>query len=133
MYQNGCYFCRSAAKKAWRELTEFFNDRKPIEVDAVEYYRTLLLMAYRVSIQDKHVSAGHALQSLISLPERCLDALRLARRIEIDEPISYPKYLYNLLNRIAERGRVALTRDDFKRYGHYIDEEMMDKLFGEVE
>lgn len=133
MQQNGCYFCHSAAKKAWRELTEFFNDRKPIEVDAVEYYRTLLLMAYRVGIQDKHVRAGHALQSLISLPERRLDALRLARRIEIDEPIAYPKYLYNLLNRIAERGRAALTRGDFKRYIPYLNEEMMDELFGEVE
>lgn len=112
MYQNGCYFCRSAAKKAWRELTDFFNNPKYIEVDDVEYYRTLLLITYRVSIQDTHVRAGHALQLLVSLPERRIDALRLARRIEIDEPIAYPKYLYNFLNRIADRGRAELTRDE---------------------
>lgn len=119
-------------RKPGGSLRSFSTTEKPIEVDAVEYYRTLLLMAYRVSIQEKHVRAGHALQSLISLPERRLDALQLARRIEIDEPIAYPKYLYKILNRIAERGRVALTRDDFKRYEPYIDEEMMDELFGEV-
>lgn len=109
MHQNGCYFCRSAAKKAWRELTDFFNNPRLIGADGVEYYRTLLLMAYRVSIRDKHVRAGHVLQMLISLHDRRLDTLRLGRRLEIDEPIMYPKYLYNLLDRIGERGNTALT------------------------
>lgn len=102
MHQNGCYFCRSAAKNAWRVLTNFFNNPTFDETRTVEYYRALLMLTYRVSIRERHGRAGHILQALLALPERSEGCLQWARIIEEEEPIQYPKYLQQLIRMIGE-------------------------------
>lgn len=102
MRQNACYFCDSAAKNAWRVLTIFFNTPTFDGVRTVEYYSAILLLAYRVSIQEEHGRAGHVLQALLGLPDRSKGCLEWARMIEKEEPVRYPKYIQQLVRKIEE-------------------------------
>ena len=121
MKQNACYFCRIAAKAAWRELTDVLNGHVGVGEYDAEYYRTLLLLAYRVNSQEGHSRAGHILQGLTLVPNRRLYFLRWARVIEIDEPVSYPKYLDQILVALNRKQKTKFTNEDFKRYAPYLD------------
>ena len=101
MRQNGCFFCQIATKAAWDELTAFFKNPVFVDTDMIEYYRALLLLAYRINMQDIHSRAGHVVQGLVLAPGRRRDYLKWARKIEIDQPVRYPKYLFQLLERIT--------------------------------
>lgn len=132
MRQNNCFFCRLAAKAAWRELTAFFNSPGIVDAEAIKYYQALLLLAYRVSTQDIHSRAGHVLQGLVFIPGQRLDHLRWAREIEIDLPVRYPKYLKQILQRIECMCKPKCTNEDFRRDAlPHLEAGRVHELFGE--
>lgn len=132
MSQNNCFFCRLAAKAAWRELTAFFNSPGIVDTDVVEYYQALLLLAYRISTQDIHSRAGHVLQGLVFVPGQRLDYLRWAREIEIDLPVRYPKYLKQIFQRIERMRKPKCTNEDFSRDASpHLEDGRFHELFGE--
>lgn len=133
MKQNECYFCRIAAKAAWRELTDFFKGLRIIDRAETEYHKALLLLAYRVSTQDGHSRAGHILQRLVLVPGPRSYYLRLARTIEIEEPVQYPKFLFKLIARIESMCGPELTNERFKYYARFLDDELVNELLGEDE
>lgn len=133
MRQNNCFFCRLAAKEAWRELTAFFNNLGVVDTEAIEYHQALLLLAYRVSTQDIHSRAGVVLQGLVFVPGMRRDHLRWAREIEIDLPVRYPKYLKQIFQRIEGVRKSKCTNEDFHRNAPHLEAGCFHELFGENE
>lgn len=133
MRQNACPSCRKVASRAWKVLTKLFKKPMLDSNHTVEYYQMLLRLLYRVNTSERHHRAGFILQGALDHVTCIRGYVNAARELEVEEPITYPKYMHNLFKRIAKLNPVVLTRGDFERYAPYLDEELITELFGEDE
>ena len=133
MKQNACYWCRASASNAWNILTELFNNRVTGPRYPSVYYRSLLKLAYRVGGYEEHDRAGFILQGLVRRYVTTRGFINAALELDVEEPIEYPKHILKLCEMIDRHGRRPLTREDFRCYVPYLDEELINELFGEDE